>query len=253
MSEPAVQEIRVPAARRQPRMHADARRQHLIDQAIHLFAMLGFRGTTTKAIAQAAGVSEAVIFRHFATKDDLYGAMLRQKADKDGLDETLDALRDHAARGEDQELVARLVAHVLESHRRDPDFHRVMLYAALEGHDLAKAGEAYGLQLFGFLRDYVLERQRAGAFRAGDPALMVFALVALPVHFSIVARLFGVERPQGSDRQLTEEFTRTILDGLRAPQAPRPAGTERTKASRTGERPVRRSKATGARATKQQA
>src|SRR5688572_17907985 len=134
MPETAVQESLVPAPHpRQVRMPADVRRQHLIDQAIHLFAMLGFRGTTTRAIAQAAGVSEAVIFRHFATKDELYAAILRQKADEDGLDATLAALHRHASRGEDDQLIVRLVQHILESHRRNPDFHRVMLFAALEG------------------------------------------------------------------------------------------------------------------------
>jgi TetR/AcrR family transcriptional regulator len=34
-----------------------------------LFSKKGFRGTTTKEIAQAAGVSEAIIFRHFETKE----------------------------------------------------------------------------------------------------------------------------------------------------------------------------------------
>lgn len=211
-----------PVALKTTRMTGGARRQHLIDQAIHLFATLGFRGTTTRAIAHAAGVSEAVIFRHFATKDDLYNAILRQKADEDGVDETLDALKRHAARGEDEQLVSRLVQHILESHRRDPDFQRVMLFAALEGHDLAKAGAAYGIPLFGFLREYIVKRQRAGVFRRGDPAVMVFGLVALPVHFSIVARLFGVEPGRCSDRRLAEEFTETILGGLRpAPQRAR--------------------------------
>src|ERR1700752_58709 len=125
MPHAAAQATAVPVPFRSTRMPTAPRRQQLIEQAIHLFAMLGFRGTTTKAIAQAAGVSEAVIFRHFSTKDDLYGAMLRQKADKDGLDETVAALRRDAARGEDHMLVARLTRHILESHHRDPDFHRV--------------------------------------------------------------------------------------------------------------------------------
>ena len=40
----------------------------------------GFGGTTTKKIAQAAGVSEAMVFRHYATKEELYTAILDHKA-----------------------------------------------------------------------------------------------------------------------------------------------------------------------------
>ena len=228
MPEAAALATAVPSPFRSTRMTAGARRQQLIEQAIHLFATTGFKGTTTKAIAQAAGVSEAVIFRHFATKDDLYKAILRAKADEDGLDDTIAALKVHAARGEDEQLVMRLVQHILDSNRRDADFTRVMLFAAVEGHDLVKAGACYGVPLFGFLRGYIVARQRAGAFRGGNPDLMVFGLVALPVHYSIVARLFSVEPSRTPDRKMAKEFTDIILGGLRRePRQQRPNGKRR--------------------------
>ena len=227
MQNEAVEAVFAPAPFRPIRMSAGARRQQLIEQAIRLFGTLGFRGTTTKAVAHAAGVSEAVIFRHFATKDDLYKAILKQKMDQDGLDDTIAALRRHAARGEDDKLVFRLVDYVLKCYRRDPDFQKVMLFAALEGHDLAKAGAAYGVPLFGFLREYIVARQRAGVFRSGDPDLMVFGVVALPVHFAIVARLFSVEPGGRSNRRLAGEFTDFILGGLRPAPAQAPRHTRR--------------------------
>ena len=67
------------------RMPADARREQILQTAVNLFSQRGFKGTTTKEIAKAAGVSEAIIFRHFATKDELYGAILDSKSCRDGL------------------------------------------------------------------------------------------------------------------------------------------------------------------------
>src|SRR5215213_6697760 len=58
------------------RMCADERRLQIAEVAMRLFSERGFRGTTTKEIAQAAGVSEAIIFRHFATKEELYKAII---------------------------------------------------------------------------------------------------------------------------------------------------------------------------------
>src|SRR2546421_11659687 len=58
------------------RMAAEERRLQIAQVAMRLFSERGFRGTTTKEIAQAAGVSEAIIFRHFTTKDDLYTAII---------------------------------------------------------------------------------------------------------------------------------------------------------------------------------
>jgi len=45
--------------------------QHLLDSAQQLFAERGYRGTTTKDIAENAGVSENLIFRYFKSKSEL--------------------------------------------------------------------------------------------------------------------------------------------------------------------------------------
>ncbi len=58
------------------RMPAAERRRHLVETAIRLFTDGGYRGTTTAEIARAAGVSEPILYRHFASKRDLYLAAL---------------------------------------------------------------------------------------------------------------------------------------------------------------------------------
>lgn len=208
------------------RMHAEQRRQHFIEAALHLFSTRGFRGTTTKAIADAAGVSEGLLFRHFSTKEDLYAAILREKARQAGFDARLDTLRRQARRGDDVRLVHELVRTMLDSYRRDPDFERLMLYAALEGHELATASQRlFGRPAFAFLREYVADRQRAGVFVAGDPGLLVFALVALPAYFGLVTEFLGGQPAQRSDREVAEVFTHLILDGVRRAR-PTPSGGE---------------------------
>jgi AcrR family transcriptional regulator len=63
------------------RMSGENRRRQLLRVAIDTFARDGFGGTKTRDIASAAGVSEAILFRHFATKEDLYHAILDAKED----------------------------------------------------------------------------------------------------------------------------------------------------------------------------
>jgi AcrR family transcriptional regulator len=58
------------------RMPAAERRQALIDTAIRVFSEGSYRGTTTAEIARAAGISEPILYRHFASKRDLYLAAL---------------------------------------------------------------------------------------------------------------------------------------------------------------------------------
>ena len=58
------------------RMPAADRRRHLVETAIRLFTTRSYRGTTTAEIARTAGVSEPILYRHFASKRDLYLAVL---------------------------------------------------------------------------------------------------------------------------------------------------------------------------------
>jgi TetR/AcrR family transcriptional regulator len=151
------------------RLRGGERRRQLIQVAIRLFSQKGFRGTTTKEIALAAGITEGIIFRHFPTKDDLYAAILDFKASESPVEEWLDELRRLATKHDDEALFRAVARRILTHHRKDQDFMRLMLYSALEGHDLARAfREKQFKPLHDFLCDYIATRQRAGAFRHGD-------------------------------------------------------------------------------------
>jgi TetR/AcrR family transcriptional regulator, transcriptional repressor of aconitase len=59
------------------RLDSDERRKAIVTAAVPLFARKGFAGTTTKELAEAAGISEALLFRHFPSKKNLYAEILR--------------------------------------------------------------------------------------------------------------------------------------------------------------------------------
>lgn len=54
----------------------------IVETALHLFAELGFDAVSTKKIAQKAGVSEGLIFRHFQNKLGLLNAIMQMGAEK---------------------------------------------------------------------------------------------------------------------------------------------------------------------------
>jgi AcrR family transcriptional regulator len=58
-----------------PRLSREARKGEILDAAQRLFAQQGFHATT-KHLAEAAGVSEALLFKYFPSKEKLYAAML---------------------------------------------------------------------------------------------------------------------------------------------------------------------------------
>ncbi len=62
--------------KRSSRLTSEMRRHAIVDAVRGVFAAKGFAGTTTRELANAAGVSEALLYKHFPSKESLYAAML---------------------------------------------------------------------------------------------------------------------------------------------------------------------------------
>lgn len=62
--------------KRSLRLASEERRKAIVEAVRGVFAENGFHGTTTRELAKTAGVSEALIYKHFPSKESLYTAML---------------------------------------------------------------------------------------------------------------------------------------------------------------------------------
>jgi TetR/AcrR family transcriptional regulator len=199
------------------RLKAEERRSQLLRIAKKLFSECGFENTTTKAIAAAAGVTEAIIFRHFASKEELYASILDRKADEIGIKAWGTELRHFAECEDDEALVLSVVKHILDADRQDAEFHKLMLQAALSGHPLRKITAQRLLPLHRFLCSYISKRQRRGAFQKCDPKLAAYAIVSMPSYYGLAKILFGVDDLKLPEDQKALGLTQLILEGLHAP------------------------------------
>lgn len=201
-----------------PRLSSDDRRRQLLDNAIALFSRHGFSGTRTKDIAAACGVSEAILFRHFATKEDLYHAILDTHEAAAGKDKWLSQMQAMAERRDDLGFIKCLLAHILKSFREDTAFHRLMLYAGLDGHSLPELfHERSGSRVLQFLRDYVVLRQGEGAFPKGDADTMVMLLASPAMQYATGKYIFGIKSVSRPDKELADEFAKFLITALRPP------------------------------------
>jgi AcrR family transcriptional regulator len=195
------------------RLTGEERRRVIVEAAVALFSQKGFRGTTTKEIAETAGCSEATIFKHFATKDELYSAILEAKS---RIEETL-AKAAHAAASKDDVGVFRAVG--LESLIRteqDPSLMRLLLFSALEGHDLSHLFfESKVRGLHEFLSGYIKDRIADGAFQPVDPLLAARGFVGMIAHYLLIHEIFEVKRPAGLlPEHVVDTFVRLFLQGI---------------------------------------
>jgi len=212
------------AAHSAGRMHAGDRRRQLIDAALELFSRKGFGGTTTKEIATAAGVTEAIIFRHFPSKQALYTAVLDSKTEDCRHDEWFAGIQAHMDRNDDAAVFRMLSAGILESYRADASFERIVLFAALEGHELGLAHHRrFAVPVFERFRDYIARRQREGALRAYDPGLVIAAIAGMAQNYAIWTELFGFKQLRMTETEVVDTFTNIMMRGIRQNKAPRKA------------------------------
>jgi TetR/AcrR family transcriptional regulator len=200
------------------RLPADERRRQLTDTAMHLFSRRGFSGTTTREIAAAAGVNEAIIFRFFPCKDDLYAAILERKSGEARTDEWVRELRGFAAAGDDEAVIRSVVTRIVEHHRADPEFLRLMLHSALEDHSFARDyRDRHYAPLLAFLIEYVETRQRERRFRSGDARALARAIVSVPVQHGMTETLIPNSALSIRESSPVDLYADFILAGLRAP------------------------------------
>jgi len=201
------------------RMAGEERRVQILAVAMSLFSERGFRGTTTKEIAQAAGVSEAMVFRHFANKEELYAAILDHKACSGGGFDPAQMLAESLGRKDDNAVFEQLALGALQYHEGDRDFQRLLLHAALEKHELAQMFfEKFVQRVYEYLVAYIRERQRDGAIIEIDPAIIVRAFIGMVMHHSLNNNLWDPQRRllNISNESAAKQFTNILLNGITA-------------------------------------
>ncbi|HWD01001.1 MAG TPA: TetR family transcriptional regulator [Amycolatopsis sp.] len=90
-------------------------RQDLVAAAADVMREQGYAHATTKAIAKAAGYSEALLYKHFKDKTELFLAVLEEELP--ALGPTIDRLKAHAADASLEENLTELARTALEFYR----------------------------------------------------------------------------------------------------------------------------------------
>lgn len=202
------------------RLDSDERRKTIVAAAVPLFAQKGFAGTTTRELAEAANISEALLFRHFPSKKHLYGEILRLGCEGDPALERLAALEPSTV------TLVRMIHYMVryfllagETERIERDSRlRLVLHSFLEDGEYARelfetifarvqplfaasieAATAAGDLVFGPIVS-------ANRFWFGHHVAVMMAFVSLPARACLAY--------QGTVAMLADETTWFILRGI---------------------------------------
>jgi AcrR family transcriptional regulator len=172
------------------RFSSGDRRQQILEIATEMFAAKGFSATTTREIAARAQVNEALIFRHFPSKDDLYWAVLEAKVRSENSQLQLEELL--AAPGDIRTALAAVAEWILRRRAQNSTTTRLSLFCALERHDLSQRFFGrFVSSYFEALADYLRQQMRRGVLRSVDPLVAARSFVGAVAYHSLLRELFG--------------------------------------------------------------
>jgi AcrR family transcriptional regulator len=213
------------------RLSARDRREQILEVASGIFARKGYQGTTTREIAEEARVNEALLFRHFPSKENLYWTMLEQLCHAGGRRDRMKRIL--AQGGTDFEVFRGIARETLRRSLRDRELTRLLWFTALEKHELSvRFFNTFVADYYEALAGYIRARIRQGAFRKTDPLLAARGFLGMVVYHFLIQELFGGEQYREFD---LEEVANTLaeiwLAGMKDPSARRTANGTRNGAN----------------------
>jgi AcrR family transcriptional regulator len=182
-------------------------RAKILAAARELFERNGTRGTTTREVAEKAGVNEATLFRHFGSKRALLDAMREQACGVEQFRSVLAALP-----GDDFAADLRQIAYYVTEHMLAK---RAMLCVSL-AEDAAGTDDVPEFrgpsQIKADLAAYFTAKAESGSFRT-DPALAARFFLGILFSYVVGRKLWNSTVP---DRATLDGIVDIFLNGVRS-------------------------------------
>ncbi len=200
------------------RFSHEQRRKHIISVASNLFAEKGFNGVRTKEIAELAGVSEALVFKHFRNKEELYKAALHNLFVSLAFPYTIDDLLEM-----DDDFVAfRTLAFDLIKHKtEDPKAVRLAIFDALDDgqnpYGMIHRPEAVKAP-HDLIARYIQRRMDDGKFKKINPQIAAQLFIIQVVFMYVLSKKLSISGPAllVPDEEVVDTLVSIFLNGIKA-------------------------------------
>jgi AcrR family transcriptional regulator len=198
------------------RISGEERRRQILDAARGVCAENGFGGTTLDDIADAAGVSRALVIQHFGTKEGVYEALSETAARAHPLEEDPQVQRSIEHK-DDYGVFHACAEHVFEKNLVDVEHSNLRLtaFSMLENPDLFRRHSEARDGAWQGVIEYIESRQAEGAFRPVHAALLVEGFRSMVVH--LAAEIMHREGLPNREAyyEVIDTMLRVMLAGLR--------------------------------------
>ena len=200
---------RTKAAR--PETKGERTRAALVEASYHLFLSRGYHGTSMRDIADEAGLALGGIYNHFATKEDIFVAMLMERHP---FIEVIPALQ--AAQGETVEALVRDAARrMIAALNNQPDFLNLIFIELVEfeGRHVSQMFQIFFPPLLEFAQRF---QQVNGPLRPLPLPVLLRSFIGLFFSYVITGLLIDNQLPAAARSGAFDHFVDIYLHGILA-------------------------------------
>lgn len=151
-------------------------RERVLRAALECFGAFGFEGTSTRAVAERAGVTHTLVLYHYQSKDQLWIATVEHALDRYGAEIRASFERSHETTA--REALATFIDQFVRMSARTPQIHRILTMESNQGTDrLDWIIEHFLRDHFTMVRDLIRRGQVEGSVRQCDPARLYYHII----------------------------------------------------------------------------
>ena len=166
----------------------------LVEAAVQLFSRQGFKGTSTRDIAQLAGVNEATLFRYFARKADLFWAAAESRLNRLKLGRELQ--KGLASDRDPDVIVPMLATFMVENMSEHPELMRLLYVARFELPGADQVFREHLGPIFDAVQAYFSRCAAKGLIGDLDPTVATLGLAgAVGAHLNLHQLFTGSDEP----------------------------------------------------------
>jgi len=169
------------------RSGVDQTRARILAATRELYANKGSRGTTTREVAERAGVNEATLFRHFGTKQQLLAAMLDHYSAVSTFPQIVERVRSYATT---EEQLRQLALSCIESMKLREDLIRISMAEELTNPQALTCAWQAPTAARIVIGEFFAEKVAAGELR-GNGQWLARVFMSLIFAFVMSRKLWG--------------------------------------------------------------
>lgn len=190
----------------------DETRDKIMQAAVELIAAKGYKGATTREIAETAGVNEVTLFRRFGTKQALFEAVINQYSSLPGMLEMIEN-RITGDYRKDLTMLGTMLNTAFEERR---EILPLILCEAEQINELQSVIASIPERLREYLARYLQTKIERGEIISRDPELLAQAFLGMFFSYHISTTMLGSRpTPQTDSGQVVQSFVDVFVGGTR--------------------------------------